>query len=190
MGTRIEERTVHGPTPGTRRMTAAPVGSRRAPVSAASPAGSVLHALVRTGDRPIDLVVRVMLAVVMFPHGAQKLLGWFGGPGFSGTMGHLTADYGLPAILALLVIVIEFFAPLALALGLFSRAAALGIAAVMIGAVLTSHLPNGFFMNWFGTQGGEGFEYHLLAIGLCASVLVNGSGALSVDGVLTKDAAR
>ncbi len=162
----------------------------RAPASATSSGRSFLNALVRTGDRPVDLVVRMTLAVVMFPHGAQKLLGWFGGPGFSGAMGHLTGDYGLPVMIALLVVVIEFFAPVALALGLFSRAAALGIAAVMTGAVLTTHLPYGFFMNWFGVQAGEGFEYHLLAVGLCAAVLVNGSGALSLDRRLMKQAVR
>lgn len=149
-----------------------------------------LQRLVRTDDRRVDLLMRATLAVVMFPHGAQKLIGWFGGPGFSGAMGHLTADYGLPAIVALLVIVVEFFAPVALALGLFSRVAALGVAAVMLGAVLTTHLPYGFFMNWFGTQGGEGFEYHILALALSASVLANGSGALSIDRVVMTETAR
>ncbi len=167
----------------------APGTTRRVGTAGAEGPG-FLQVLVRTGNRRIDLLVRGTLALVMFPHGAQKLPGWFGGPGFSGAMGHLTADYGLPAIVALLVVLIEFFGPIALVLGLFSRAAALGIAAVMIGAVLTSHLPHGFFMNWLGTQAGEGFEYHLLALGLSASVLVNGSGALSIDRILMKEAAR
>lgn len=149
----------------------------------------LLRALVGTGDRPIDLFLRVMLALVMFPHGAQKLLGWFGGPGFGTVMHHLTGDYGLPTLVALLVVGIEFFGPIALVLGLFSRAAASGIAAVMIGAAVMVHVPYGFFMDWFGVQGGEGFEYHLLAIGLSVSVLVNGSGPFSLDRLLLEEVA-
>jgi putative oxidoreductase len=126
-------------------------------------------------------VLRLTLAVVMFPHGAQKLLGWFGGYGFEGTMGFLTGGIGLPVVLAALVIGIEFFAPIALAVGFLSRAAALGIAAVMMGAVVTTHLPFGFFMNWSGAQGGEGFEFHLLVLGMAAALMIRGSGALSVD---------
>jgi putative oxidoreductase len=141
----------------------------------------VLYALLRTGDDRVALVLRATLALVMFPHGAQKLLGWFGGPGFSGTMGHLTVEYGLPVVIAVLVIVIEFFGPLALAVGVLGRVAALGIGVVMVGAALTQHVPNGFFMNWFGNQAGEGFEYHLLAAGLAAALVVRGSGALSLD---------
>lgn len=155
--------------------------------SAAQPsARRLLAALVRTGDSRVDLLLRATLAVVLFPHGAQKLLGWFGGPGFGGAMRHLTGDYGLPVVIAFLVVVIEFFGPIALALGLLGRVAAAGVAAVMIGAVLTTHLPYGFFMNWFGTQGGEGFEYHLLALGIAAALMANGSGALSFDRRLTR----
>jgi len=117
----------------------------------------------------------------MFPHGAQKVLGWFGGYGWSGTMGFLTGQVGLPAALAALVIAIEFLAPVALVLGLGTRLAALGIAAVMGGAVVTVHAANGFFMNWSGTQAGEGFEYHLLALGLAAVLVVQGAGRLSLD---------
>jgi putative oxidoreductase len=96
-------------------------------------------------------------------------------------MGFLTGGVGLPVVLAALVIGIEFFAPIALAVGFLSRAAALGIAAVMVGAVVTTHLPFGFFMNWSGAQGGEGFEFHLLVLGMAAALMIRGSGALSVD---------
>jgi len=124
---------------------------------------------------------RVALAVVMFPHGAQKALGWFGGYGWSGTVGFLTGTIGLPVALAALVILIELLAPVLLLLGLATRAAALGIAAVMVGAVATVHLSSGFFMNWSGTQAGEGFEYHLLALGLAAALALGGGGRASLD---------
>ena len=144
----------------------------------------LVRRLIATDPSRTALVLRGVLAIVMFPHGAQKLLGWFGGPGYAGAMQHLTGVYGLPEVVAFVVVMIEFFAPLALVVGLIGRAAALGIAVVMVGAVLTSHLPYGFFMDWMGTQGGEGFEYHLLAVGLAIAVMVHGSGAWSVDRVL------
>jgi putative oxidoreductase len=128
---------------------------------------------------------RLTLGLVMFPHGAQKLLGMFGGYGWSATMGFLTAKVGLPAPLAVLVILFESLGSVALIAGFAGRLAALGIVSVMVGAVLTTHLPYGFFMNWSGTQGGEGFEYHLLALGLAAVVLLRGSGAASVDRHIT-----
>jgi putative oxidoreductase len=127
---------------------------------------------------------RVVLGAVMFPHGAQKLLGWFGGHGWSASLGFLTHGAGLPAALAGLVIIIEFFGSLALITGTLSRFAALGVAAVMVGAVVTTHFHNGFFMNWGGQAAGEGFEYHLLALGLALPIIVRGAGAYSVDGVL------
>ena len=151
------------------------------------PSVDVLRALVRTADDRVASVLRGTLALVIFPHGAQKLLAWFGGTGYNDAMAHLTGQYGLPGLVAFLVIVIEFFGPLALALGLLSRIAAAGIGMVMIGAALTTHLPHGFFMNWFGDQAGEGFEYHLLAVGLAIAVIAHGSGALSVDRALMRE---
>ena len=126
-------------------------------------------------------VLRLTLGAVMLPHGAQKLLGWFGGFGLSGTMGFFTETMGMPAILAFAVIVVEFVSGLALIVGAGSRLAALGIGAIMIGSVATVHAPNGFFMNWMGSQAGEGFEYHLLAFAIALAVFIKGSGALSVD---------
>jgi putative oxidoreductase len=128
------------------------------------------------------LAGRVMLGAIMLPHGLQHALGLFGGYGFSGTLGWMTGTLGFPAPLAALAIVTELVAPVALVLGFGGRLAALGILGLMLGAAST-HVANGFFMNWFGSlpAGTEGFEYHLLAIGLSAVVAINGSGALSLD---------
>jgi putative oxidoreductase len=156
--------------------------------SATSLATRALGALTATHGGVASLLLRLTLGLVMFPHGAQKMLGWFGGHGFSATTSFLTQGAGLPAPVALLVIFIEFFGSLALIAGVFSRAAALGIIAVMTGAIATVHLPNGFFMNWSGAQAGEGFEFHLLAIGIALAVILRGSGALSIDRVLARRA--
>jgi putative oxidoreductase len=142
--------------------------------------------LLHTTDAIGPAILRWTLAVVLFPHGAQKLLGWFGGHGFQGTMGYLTDGIGLPWVIALLVIVIEFFGPLGLALGLLSRPAAFGIASVMVGAVATTHWPHGFFMNWAGNQAGEGFEYHLLVLGIALALMIEGGGAFSLDRRLSR----
>ncbi len=128
--------------------------------------------------------LRLVLGVVFFAHGAQKMLGWFGGYGFNGTMGYLTHMAHLPTPIAFLVICIEFFGGLGLIVGLLTRIAALGIGVQMIGAVLTVHLANGFFMNWAGNQKGEGYEYHLLAIAIAGVLLSRGAGAFSVDRAL------
>jgi putative oxidoreductase len=142
--------------------------------------------LFSTDDSTTRLAQRLVLAAVMFPHGAQKLIGWFGGHGFSGTMAFLTGKVGLPAPVAFLVIVAESLGALALALGFLSRLTALGIAAVMIGAIALVHARVGFFMNWAGTQQGEGLEYHLLALALAIPIVVLGGGRLSVDGWLAR----
>lgn len=128
-------------------------------------------------------VSRIILGLVILPHGAQKLLGWYGGYGFTASMGYFTDQLGIPAVLALLAIVAESFGALGLILGFLSRIAAVGVGAVMAVASFY-HLPNGFFMNWFGNQAGEGIEFHLLAIALAVAVVIRGSGALSVDALL------
>jgi len=140
----------------------------------------MLKSLMRTDDDAGMLIVRLALGIVMFPHGAQKLLGWFGGHGFAATMKEMTG-MGLPAVVVVLVILIELFGALSLILGFLGRVGAFGILCVMVGAIFTVHLPNGFFMNWAGNQKGEGFEYHLLAIGMALAVLVRGSGRWSID---------
>ncbi len=142
--------------------------------------------LATDGSRA-SLVLRWILAIVIFPHGAQKLLGWFGGYGFSGTMNFFTETMGIPYLVALLVVLIEFFGPLALAAGLATRPAALGIGAIMLGAIATTHWQHGFFMNWVGNQAGEGFEYHLLVLGIAAALVLRGGGLLSLDRRLASD---
>ena len=133
----------------------------------------------------IPLVLRLTLAVVMFPHGAQKALGWFGGHGLRGTLGYFGSQ-GIPLPLALLVIAAEFLGPLGLVLGLLTRVAAFGIACVMVVAILTVHAKIGFFMNWQGNQKGEGFELHLLALGIALALIIGGAGLWSVDAVIAR----
>ena len=137
--------------------------------------------LIQTDDSYSALVIRLTLALVMFPHGAQKVLGWWGGNGFSGTMGFFTESAGLPWIVAFLVIMGEFLGPIGLAVGFLSRFAAFGLALIMTGAIVMVHGQYGFFMDWFGQQGGQGFEYHLLVIGAAIAVMIQGSGAFSID---------
>lgn len=143
-----------------------------------------LKLLTQTGASTAPFLARLTLGLVMFPHGAQKALGWFGGYGYTGTMGFFTGTMHIPYLFAFLAIVAEFAGSLALIMGLFGRVAAAGIAGVMTVAILTTHLANGFFMNWFGNQKGEGFEYHLLALGLALIVLVHGAGKLSLDSLI------
>jgi len=140
----------------------------------------MLKKLMQTDDDAGRLIVRLALGIVFFPHGAQKLLGWFGGGGYAATMEGMT-KMGLPAAVVFLVIFCEFFGSLSLITGFLGRLGALGILCVMVGAILTVHLPNGFFMNWMGNQKGEGVEYHILAIGMALAILIKGSGALSID---------
>ncbi|MCL4245701.1 MAG: DoxX family protein [Candidatus Dadabacteria bacterium] len=129
------------------------------------------------------LIARVALGVVMLPHGLQKLLGMLGGYGFSATVGAFTG-MGIPAPVAVLVILAESFGALFLILGFISRFSAFGVGLVMLGAMLTVHAQFGFFMNWYGSAAGEGFEYHILALGLALIVLIRGGGKWSADGVI------
>jgi putative oxidoreductase len=133
--------------------------------------------------RPTDialLVLRLTLAVVLWPHGAQKALGLFGGPGISGTVAGLSGHMGLPAILVYLVIAVEFLGPIALVLGVLTRLAALGIAIDMACAAALVHLPNGFFMNFMGNQKGEGIEYFIYAVGIALALVIAGPGRFAV----------
>jgi putative oxidoreductase len=141
-------------------------------------------AILHTSDSVTLSVLRIGLGLVMFPHGAQKLLGWFGGPGFSGTMNAFTSGLHIPAPVAFLVIVGEFVASILLLTGLFTRIAALIVTAIMLGAILIVHAPNGFFMNWSGAQAGEGFEFHLLALTIAIGSFIGGGGAGSIDRVI------
>ncbi len=137
--------------------------------------------LFGTDDNVGSLILRLALRLVMFPHGAQKLFGWFGGYGFGGTMGFFTETMGIPAPLAFLAIMAESFGALFLIAGVLTRVAAFGIGGVMVVAALTVHLEHGFFMNWSGQQAGEGFEFHILAAAMALVLVITGAGRWSVD---------
>jgi putative oxidoreductase len=145
----------------------------------------MLARLLRTNNDCVLTIARLVLGVVFFMHGCQLVLGWFGGPGFNGAMANFTGS-GIPAPLAFLAIAAEFGGGIALILGLLGRIGALGILCVMAVAIAKVHFQHGFFMNWYGKPDtGEGYEYHLLAIALALVILVKGSGALSIDRLLT-----
>jgi putative oxidoreductase len=156
------------------------------PVADRSHAPSLLARLAKTDDSLAPTIARVALGAVMFPHGAQKLLGWFGGYGFSATVGFFKTVLHVPAPIAVLVILAESIGALMLILGVASRFAAASIALVMAAAVAMAHAHVGFFMNWAGTQQGEGFEYHILAIALALVVVVAGGGKASIDRKLAR----
>ena len=142
--------------------------------------------LTRTDDTVAAFVLRLALGIVMFPHGAQKLLGWFGGRGFFGTI-ELFHQIGFPTVVAILVTIGEFFGGLGLLVGFLSRVAAGGIGIIMLGATLFVHWQFGFFMNWAGQPVREGFEYHILAIGLAVAIMILGGGKWSIDHTLTEN---
>lgn len=140
--------------------------------------------IFQTNKSSAAFIIRLVLGIILFPHGAQKMLGWFGGYGFNGTMGFLTGTAGLPGFIAFLVIMIEFLGSVALVLGFATRIAAIGIIILFTGIIFTSHLQNGFFMNWAGNLKGEGYEFHLLIIGMALSLLISGAGKWSIDELL------
>jgi len=142
--------------------------------------------IFQTNESNASTIIRIVLGLILFPHGAQKMLGWFGGYGFNGTMGFLTDTAGLPWIIAFLVIAIEFFGSIALIVGFATRIVAVGIISLFTGIIATSHLQNGFFMNWSGNLKGEGYEFHLLILGMAIALLVSGAGKWSVDYALQK----
>jgi putative oxidoreductase len=141
--------------------------------------------LFQTEDTWAGLILRVALGAVMLPHGAQKLLGWFNGPGFHGTIQIFSEKLQIHPFFTLLVILSEFFGSIGLIIGFLTKINAFGTLCVMTGAILLVHWPNGFFMNWHGNQAGEGFEFHLLAIGISLALMVTGGGKWSVDEGIT-----
>ncbi|MEO5647113.1 MAG: DoxX family protein [Chitinophagaceae bacterium] len=130
------------------------------------------------------LIIRLTIGLVLFPHGAQKAFGMFGGNGFQGTMDFLTGAANLPYIVALAVIFVELVGAICLILGFATRFFAFAVLCLMIGIIYTTHLPNGFFMNWTGKQAGEGYEFHLLMIGLSLAALISGGGKASIDSTI------
>jgi putative oxidoreductase len=142
-------------------------------------------------DKPLSgTILRVLLGIVIFPHGAQKLLGWFGGGGFTASMRWFESTFHIPTIFALLAILAESVGAVALIAGFFTRIAALAISVNMFVAVALVHGKVGFFMNWGGTAKGEGFEYHILALAIGIALMIIGGGRWSVDGVIAKKLKR
>ena len=146
---------------------------------------NVVKTILKTNSNIGFSIARLTLGLVIFPHGAQKLLGLFGGYGYTATMELFTSQMELPSFVAFSIIMIEFFGSISLILGLFSRFWALSLAGMFISIIYTTQLEHGFFMNWFGNQAGEGYEYSLLIIGLALSIIVNGSGKWSLDKLIS-----
>lgn len=142
--------------------------------------------LFSTDNSYAGLLLRLSLGLIMFPHGAQKLVGWFGGYGFKNTMDYFIHTMKLSWPIAFLIIMIEFFAPVFLVFGFATKLSAILLAVIMVGAIITTNYQHGFFMNWFGNQNGEGFEYHLLVIAICLALLFSGSGKFSIDALIIR----
>ncbi len=130
------------------------------------------------------LFTRIFLALVLFPHGCQLTFGLFGGNGFGPTMAYFTNVEKLPYIVGVLVILIQFLGSLLILAGILTRLISFSIVVLFIGMIITSHIEFGFFMNWFGNQKGEGYEFHLLVIGMAGSLLASGAGKFSADDYL------
>jgi len=142
--------------------------------------------LINTNNDIAPLVLRLALGIVFYFHGMQKLAAMYGGYGFTGTMGFFTEKLGIPALFAFLAIMAEGIGWVGLISGLLTRVAAFGITMNMIVAVYMLHWQNGIFMNWFGNQKGEGFEFHILAIAIGIVLIIKGGGKLSLDRVLSE----
>jgi putative oxidoreductase len=174
--------------PSTRRVNVAigsPMSSNRTEGKQTLQGDGIMFTkLVSTTNDSTQTMLRVVLGLVFFAHGAQMVPGWFGGLGFTGTMGTFE-QMGIPAALAILAIAAQFFGGIGLLLGFLGRAAAFGVLVSMVVAILMVHRQFGLFMNWTGSQKGEGFEFHLLAIAMALAVVVKGSGAFSLDRFLT-----
>jgi len=146
----------------------------------------MLKALFRTDDSKGTIFLRLALGIVMFPHGAQKVFGLFGGPGYEKTIEIFTTNMHFPVYAVILLMITEFVGSLCVIAGLFTRIFALAIGTAMAICAYMGHLQNGFFMNWFGNQKGEGFEFHILVVGIALALVVKGGGAFSVDRKLAK----
>ena len=159
-------------------------------MSEASKKGFLMtNKLLRTDNDIATATVRLALGVVFFAHGAQKLLGWFGGYGFTGTMGFFTGVLHIPVIFAFLAIAAEFFGGLGLIFGFLTRIAAIGVLSNMIVATGLVHSQFGFFMNWTGTQKGEGYPSdHLVILAVTVLLIIRGAGAVSLDRLLSSPA--
>ena len=133
----------------------------------------------------VPALARIILGIIFFAHGSQKVFGWFGGPGLRQTMRTLTEVVGLPTVVAFAAVGAEFAGGVGLILGFLARISALGIAVNMLAGIFMVHGRCGLFMNWFGDRKGHGIEYHLLAIALAIVIIAKGAGAFSLDGLLS-----
>lgn len=150
----------------------------------------MFQSIIRTNDSPVGLILRLTLGLIMLPHGLQMVFGLFGGSGFSGSLAMFTGYMHIPWILALVGVLTPMIASIFLILGFLGRFMAFLVGVFLLVAVLFVHLHTGFFMNWTGTLHGEGFEYHLLGVGIVIALMITGSGAFSVDRVLRANALR
>jgi putative oxidoreductase len=146
----------------------------------------MFKALLKTNASPALVFIRLALGIVIFAHGAQKVLGWFGGAGYAETLDIFTKKLMFPDWMVVLLMVIEFLGSLGLIIGLLTRLSALGIGISMIVCANLFHVQNGFFMNWYGQQKGEGIEYHILVLGMCLALLIHGGGSWATDSILLK----
>jgi putative oxidoreductase len=119
------------------------------------------------------LIARIAIGCVFMVHGAQLLFGAFSGPG-------LWAFVQAMGPLGYLISIGEFFGGLGLVAGFLSRFSAASLILIMIGAIFLVHARFGFFMNWQGKQAGEGYEYHIIAIGILLPILIAGAGRFAV----------
>ncbi len=131
-------------------------------------------------------IMRVILGVIFFAHGSQKLFGWFEGQGLRATIGYFKKALEIPPALTVLAAVTECFGGLAMLVGFLVRPAALGLIVVMLVAIAKVHWPHGFFMSWALEPGkGHGVEMNLALIGMALTILEAGAGALSIDAAIT-----
>ncbi|RKE98133.1 DoxX family protein [Ichthyenterobacterium magnum] len=142
--------------------------------------------IFRTNTDLNPLIIRILLGIVIFVHGAQKLFGWFGGSGFENTMNYLTETMNLPWAIAFLTILLESIGAFALIVGLATRFLAISFTIIALGIVFTTHFEHGFFMNWFGNQAGEGYEYFLLWLGMSVALIFSGGGRYALDRLIAK----
>lgn len=149
----------------------------------------MFKAFVKTDKSGAQLFLRLALAVVIFPHGAQKVFGWYGGLGFEKTLEAFT-NMGFPIWTTVALMATEFLGSILLAVGYLTRLWALSMGTAITICMFLNHVEHGFFMNWFGQQKGEGFEYHILVIGIALALLIGGGGALSVDRKMGKSDER
>lgn len=140
---------------------------------------SAENARTATGITATDaalLVLRIALGVIFFAHGAQKMLGWFGGNGLAATVQGMSQG-GIPVPLVYVAVFTEFFGGLAVIVGALTRLASLGLFVTMLVAIFKVHLANGFFMNG---AGGAGIEYNVALAAMSLALVLAGPGRIAL----------